>query len=308
MRIVFWGNSLFSLKPLEVLARHFDICAVVTAPDTFVGRGMKSVRINPIKEYALSQKIPLLQPEKVKNNPILLEELSTLNADLFVLVSYGKMIPPSIFSFPPHGMINLHASLLPKLRGASPIQFALWQGLEETGCTVQYIVQGMDEGDILAQRTVPIAPEDDYFSLEDKLSQDGAQLLLYTVQAMAAAKIKAMHQNNDEASYCSLITKEDGAVDFTMTAEEIIRAWKALKHFPGIYLPLEMGHLKILSCGIGQGKGKKGEILEISSKGLLIAVHESALLLQQVQSSGKKQCSARDFANGIRLKKGDILK
>lgn len=308
MKIVFWGNSNFSLKPLQILAQHYPIAAVVTAPDTFVGRGQSTPRQNPVKEFALAKGLPLLQPASVKKNPDLEQTLGQIGAELYVLVSYGKIIPASIFNLPPKRMINLHASLLPQLRGASPIQFALWQGLGETGNTVQYIAAGMDTGDVLAQSLVRISDSDDYFSLEEKLAQDGAELLLKTVQAMEKGRAPSLPQNNDAATYCSLITKADGIVEFMMTAEEIVCAFKALKSFPSIALPLECGMVKILDCAQGEGKGKAGEILDISPEGLLVACHEGALLIKQLQAPAKKAAHARDFANGLRLKKGDILK
>ncbi|MGL5721590.1 MAG: methionyl-tRNA formyltransferase [Brevinema sp.] len=307
MKIIYWGNSLFSLKPLEVLAQNVTVVAVVTAPDTVVGRGMKTPRLNPIKEFAIQHNIPVLQPAKLKNNTEFIEMLNSFEAVLFVLVSFGKIVPASIFTLPRKGMINLHASLLPSLRGASPIQFALWQGLEETGNTVQYIAAGMDEGDILAQELMPILPEDDYYSLEQRLSSSGANLVLEVVRGLENNAIKALPQNHDMASYCSLITKEDGIVDFSMTAEEILRAYKALKHFPGIALPWKDGMLKIIECVLGDKEGKRGEILNISPDGLELACHEGSIIFKIVQASGKKACSAKDFANGMRLKLGDIL-
>lgn len=309
LKVVFFGNSDFSVKPFEKIIENFDVVALVTAPDTVIGRGQKKARINPVKEIAIKNNIPIVQPAKLKNNQEFHQQLVNLNADIHVVVSYGKIIPHDLIFIPKYNTINLHASLLPKFRGAAPIQYSLWQGLSCTGNTVQFINEKMDEGDIIGQSIVPISPEDDYVSLEKKLSENGAQLVIECLQKIKINIALPIKQNHDEATYTKLIAKEDGAVYFSMSAQEIFDAYRAFIIWPGIYAPLDLGHLKILECSIWdrESKNEPGTILDINDQGIVIACDEGSILLKTVQLPTKKPLHGRDFCNGIRLKKGSIL-
>jgi len=310
LKIVFFGNSEFSVLPFQRIINDFDVVGLVTAPDSVVGRGHKDHRMNPVKELALQNEIPILQAAKLKKNDEFREELFTLNADLFVVVSYGKMLPNDIIEYPKYKTINLHASQLPKLRGAAPIQYALWQGLEKTGNTIQYITEKMDEGDIIEQSTILINKQDDYNSLEQKLAINGAELLSKAISKINTNSIIRIAQNHDLSTYTKLIKKEDGAIYFSMSAEEIFNAFKALKNSPGIYFPLSIGNIKILDCSLSllPNTTNEGEIIELNNEGIIISCHEGSILLKLLQAPTKKPLQGRDFANGNRLKKGSILK
>ncbi|MGL4388178.1 MAG: methionyl-tRNA formyltransferase [Brevinema sp.] len=309
MKIVFFGNSDFSVKSFEKLIHHFDVKALVTAPDSVIGRGQKASRLNPVKLVAEKHQIPILQPEKLKNNTNLFDQLKSFDADIFVIVSYGKIIPQDMITIPKYDTINLHSSLLPALRGAAPIQYALWQGLSETGNTVQFINEKMDEGDIIGQNSVTIEPEDNYISLENKLSHTGAKLLISCLEKIKDKSITRIVQNNEDATYTKMISKEDGAVYFSMTAEDIINTYRAFIVKPGIYFPLKIGNLKILDCAISDlpYSGKEGEILDVNDEGIVVSCYESTILLKKVQLPTKKPLCGKDFCNGNRLKKGLFL-
>ena len=310
MKIVFFGNSEFSVLPLQKMIEHFEVVGVVTAPDTFVGRGQKVPRSNPVKELAIKYHIPILQPDKLKNNDSFKENLIELKADLHIIVSYGKILPLDLIDIPKYKTINLHSSLLPAFRGAAPIQYALWHGLEKTGNTVQYITEAMDEGDIIRQNSVPIDKSDTYEELESKLALSGAELLEQAVLKIKQGLAIPRPQDHNAATYTKLIQKEDGAVFFSMSAEEIVNAYRAFKRTPGIYLPLEMGTVKIQDCSIADMPNgeKEGEVLAISPEGIIISCYEGTILLKSLQAPNKKPLSGRDFANGNRLKMGTILK
>ncbi|MGL4394367.1 MAG: methionyl-tRNA formyltransferase [Brevinema sp.] len=310
MKIVFFGNSDFSVKPLETLISQFEVKAVVTAPDSVVGRGQKTSRKNPVKELAEKHSIPILQPEKLRKNENFMDELKAFEADIFVIVSYGKIIPKDMISIPKHETINLHSSLLPYLRGAAPIQYALWTGLKETGNTVQFINEKMDEGDIIGQNIVPIAAEDNYTTLEQKLSATGAELLVTCLKQIADGSVVRIIQNHDKATYTQMISKEDGAVDCSMAAEDIVNTFRAFIVRPGIYFPLEIGDMKVLDCAVSDlpASEQQGEILDINEEGFVVSCHEGSLLLKKVQLPSKKPLHGRDFCNGNHLKKGSILK
>lgn len=311
MKIIFFGNSPFSLIPLQKLIEQFHVQAIVTALDTVVGRGQQQMRINPVKECASQHNIPVLQPQKLKNNEEFTKDLTSFNADLFVIVSYGKILPKDIITLPPYHTINLHASLLPKLRGAAPIQYALWQGLNHTGNTVQFITEKMDEGDIIAQSIVPIEQDDDYESLEQKLSEDGAHLLSQSILQIQKGICHPQAQDHNEATYTKLIAKEDGAVFLSMTAEDIVNAFRAFHQRPGIYLPLTIGNIKIKDCALSTivHDAPEGEILALSSEGMIVACYEgSSIVLKTLQAPNKKALKAIDFANGNRFTIGSVLK
>ena len=310
MKIIFFGNSQFSMVPLQKMIESFEVVAVVTAPDSVVGRGQQKSRFNPIKELALQHNIPILQPAKLKNNTNFHQELRGFNADLHIIVSYGKIIPKDLIEIPKYNTINFHSSLLPKLRGAAPIQYALWQGLTQTGNTVQFISEGMDEGDIIDQSMVNIDPDDNYTILEQKLTLNGAELLKQSILKIQANIVTPIPQNHNEATYTKLISKEDGIVYFSMSADEIYNAFRALKEKPGIFLPLELGNIKIIECELHPlaNSNIEGEILAIENNNIIVSCYENCISLKIIQAPNKKPLSGKDFVNGNRLKIGSILK
>ncbi len=310
MKIIFFGNSDFSVLPLKQMIDSFDVVGVVTAPDSVIGRGQQKSRSNPVKELALAHNIPVLQPAKLKNNEEFYNDLKKLEAYLYVIVSYGKILPKDMIDIPKYKTLNLHASLLPLLRGAAPIQYALWNGLSHTGNTVQFITEKMDEGDIILQQKIAIDPQDDYLSLESKLSLTGSVLLRNSIETLQQKDFRATPQDHSLATYTKLINKEDGAVVFSMTATDIVNTFRAFKQRPGIYIPLDMGNVKVLDCAVSdiEATHQNGEILSLTKEGVVVSCDESSILLKTLQAPNKKPMNAKDFANGNRLTVGTILK
>ncbi|MCX7882651.1 MAG: methionyl-tRNA formyltransferase [Brevinematales bacterium] len=304
MRIVFWGSSDFSLPALETLAQEGWVCGVVTNPDKPYGRGMHELHKTPVKIWAESHHMCCLQPTKLKDE-VFLHTLRSLEADLFVVVSYGRILPPEVLIIPPKGSINLHASLLPKYRGASPIQAALLNGDTETGNTIQYLSESLDCGDIILQSHVPIDPHDTYPSLAHTLAIDGAKLLREAILAIQEGKASRIPQDHNHATYAPIITREDGHVDFTtLSAEEIERRYRAYQPWPGIFATYHQGKhpLSVHFTAIEKDsqQGKPGTILQADKHALIVACKQHSLRLLKLKPAGKKEIDHRGFINGYR--------
>jgi len=304
MRIVFWGSSDFSLPSLERIAREGWIVGVVTNPDKPYGRGMHDLHKTPVKLWAENHNVPCLQPEKLKEESFL-ESLRSLRADLFVVVSYGRILPPVILTMPPAGCINLHASLLPKYRGASPIQAAILHGEKETGNTIQYMSETLDAGDIILQSRLPIEPHDTYPSLAQKLSLDGAELLAQAIQKIQKGNAPRIPQDHSQATYAPLIKREDGYVDFaSLSADEIERRFRAYEPWPGIFTTYHQSktpfllHLTAIEKENRSGEG--GMVLQADKNALVVACREHSLRLWRVKPAGKKEIDHIGFINGYR--------
>ena len=298
-RIVFFGTPPFALPALKVLIEGTDpVVAVVTQPDRRKGRGQK-VTPPPVKELALRHGLTVLQPEKVKEETFL-GHIATLEPDLFVVVAYGEILPKALLAIPKHGSVNVHASLLPKYRGAAPMPWAILKGEEVTGVTTMMMDEGMDTGDILLQTKVSIAQRETGASLYERLSSLGAPLLKETLEGMKAGTIRPTPQDPTLASYAPSIKKEDGWIDWTREAQEIDRQVRALNPWPGAFTRWEGRFLKIYKGEVREEapKGKPGAVSWVGSDFIGVETGKHSFLIQEVQLEGGKRMAVRDFLSG----------
>ncbi len=308
MRIVFWGSSDFSMPSLAALAEKGWVVAIVTNPDKPYGRGMHEIHKTPLKIWAEEKGIPCFQPVRLQDQSFL-EEIANFRADLFVVVSYGKILPREILQMPRLGCINLHASLLPRYRGASPIQAAILHGDTITGNTVQYMSEALDCGDIILQSQVTIDPNDTYPTLSEKLALDGANLLTTAITQIAEGKAQRIPQNEDEATYTKIIKREDGEISFiTHTAEEIFRCFRAYQPWPGIFTTYHQAKtplsVHLTSIEPDERDGEVGMILQADKQGLVVACKHHSLRLISLKPAGKKEIDYLGFINGYRPQVG----
>lgn len=295
MKIVFFGTSEIGAPILENLAKHHEVVAVVTSPDKPVGR-KQILSPSPIANLAERLKIFTYKPEKVKNNPDFLLTLKQHAADLFVVVSYGKILPLELLDIPPLKTINVHFSLLPKYRGPAPVQFALLNGETVTGTTIFILDELVDHGPVLATKEIAIDPHDTNITLQSKLAQLSSDLLIEVLPKYEAGEITPVEQNHDEATGSKIITKEDGKIDWTQDAQEIYNRWRAFQPWPGIYTSWQGKLLKILECEPGPESTtlQPGQ----TQDNLVGCGGGSTLKLTTVQLEGKNPVSIDDFLNG----------
>ena len=305
MRLVFLGTPAFAVPTLErmVEAGH-QVLAVVTQPDRPRGRGQRDAA-PPVKETAIRLGLPVYQPERVRR-PEAVEFLRGLAADAMVVVGYGQIIPQSVIDLAPLGIINVHASLLPKYRGAGPIQWALVNGETRTGVTTMRIDAGLDTGDMLLKAETEIGPDENAIDLGRRLAQMGADLLVETLTGLAAGSIIPEKQNSAQATYAPLLKKEDGLIDWQQPAAAIHNRIRGLQPWPGAYTAWRGDTLHIWKARLGPpSSGPSGRFAAI--KPLTVYCGAGTLELLEVQLEGRKRISAADFANGQRVTENDIL-
>ncbi len=271
----------------------FDVKLVVTQPDKPTGRHQEIQR-PPVKLLSEKNNLPVAQPESLRDN---IKILKYYNIDLNIVVEYGLMIPPEIINAPKLGTINIHPSLLPKYRGASPIQSALWNGDTVTGTTIMLIDEKMDHGPLLAQEEIAIEPADDYFSLAEKLADLSARLLLKTVPQFAEGKIFPRPQDDAAATSCRELKRADGLIDWKKSAPEIYNQYRALVAWPGIYALWNGKRLKFLTIALAEKKSAPG-LVQIVDKKMFIGCGQGAIEILEIQPEGKKAMTASAFANG----------
>jgi len=313
LRIVFFGTAQLACNSLSVLstAPGVQLIAVITQPDRPGGRHL-SPQPSPVKRLACELGLPLLQPEKARSAEFL-EELEVLRPDLIIVAAYGQILPRPILELPRFGCLNVHASLLPKYRGAAPIQWAILNDEPETGITIMKMDEGLDTGDILTQEVTRIAADDDAQSLHDRLAHIGAALLVSTIPDYVAGKIHARRQAGQDASYARKIVKEDGRLDWTQPARCIWNRIRAFVPWPGTFTFLNTGPkptlLKIWHASVADSvNGRPGEVIEAHKNALTIACgQKTGLRLLSLQLEGGKQIGVESFLAGHRLKAGDRL-
>lgn len=298
MKIVFFGTSNVALPVLEQLNKNHGILAVVTSPNAPVGRKQEFTE-SPVSVLSHELGIKVLKPEKVKNNPEFLAELKAFEADIFIVVSYGKLLPEELINIPKFKTLNVHFSLLPKLRGASPIQHALLEGLTETGTSIFILDKGMDTGPVLAMEKVRIEPDDNAITLGLKLSNVSAKLLGKTLFEYESGKITPVVQEEKEASYTKIISKEDGKVNWQLPATQIYDQFRAFYEWPGIWTTWNDNTIKILDCSVAENLNNlsHGQVLE---DGLVSCGQNSALAVKTLQLSGKNATDINSFLNGYK--------
>ena len=298
MRIVFIGAGEIGVPTLQALLKsEHEVVGVVTQPDKPVGRS-QLIEPPPIKNALSGTNIPVLQPARIKDRQAL-EEIRALRPDVIVVMAYGQILPRDVLEIPEIGCLNLHASLLPRWRGAAPIQAAIAAGDREIGITVMYMDEGLDTGDILLQRTIDILPADTGGALHDRLAGVAPETLLESLDLLAKRKAPRTPQDNAVATYAPKLKREDGKIDWSDAAELIERKIRAFNPWPGAFMKFDGRNLKIFSAVIVPIHGTPGEILR-SENELVIAAGEEALSLCEVQLEGKRRMTAAEFLRGHR--------
>ena len=306
MKIVFFGSDAVSIPALlRFIERGIEVAAVVTNPDAPSGRGKRLKPTEP-KRIGRGLGIEVLQPERLRKNLWLREKLKEYNADLFAVLAYGKIIPPSIFNIPSKGAINLHFSLLPALRGAAPVRWAILKGIRKTGATVFLIDKGMDTGPILSQIPLEIYDHENYGEAMNRIAQETADFFVDTAIKWAEGKIDPIPQEG-EPSYAPKIDKVQAALSFKEPAEHLWRKIRAFNPDLKPWFPFRGGRLIVLRAGWRHGEGKAGEIIGKEGEKLLVGTGRGIIELHSVQLPGKKPVSGIAFANGARLKPGDYI-
>lgn len=311
MRVVFFGSAAIGFPLLDALLASPDdeVVGVVTQPDRPVGRKLKLTPC-PVKQYAEEKGLHVLSPEKVGAEDSV-NALRELNADLFVVIAYGQYIPSSVLDLPPNRAINLHPSLLPKYRGSSPIQWALANGDTVTGATILYVSQKMDSGDIILQQEVPIGPDDNAVTMEERLSAVGAELLMQAVEQIRSGTVQSRPQDDAVATEVRKLVKEDGRMDWSLPAEELNCRIRAFVAWPGCFCEAPtrngMHRVKVFAAQVEDGSGEPGEVLEAGGSGPLVATGDGALRLTDVQPAGKKRMDGQAYLRGYPLEPGGRL-
>lgn len=307
MKIVFMGTPDFAVGILKALIETgHTISCVVTQPDRPKGRG-RGVQFPPVKECALEHQIPVLQPVKIRT-PEAVAELARYEADLFVVAAFGQILSSEILHMPKYGCINVHGSLLPKYRGAAPLQWAVINGEKETGVTTMYMAKGMDTGDMLLKEKIEVSSQDTYGSIHDKLCVIGAELLLKTIEGLEKGTLQRIPQQEEQATYASMLTKESGHIDWSKKCDEIICLIHGLDPVPTAYTIYEGEVLKVWQAEkIQQPTGKIGEITAITKKGFVVTAGDGSILVTEVQAKGKKRMGTDAYLRGHHVEIGTIL-
>jgi methionyl-tRNA formyltransferase len=311
MRIIFMGTAELACRPLEALCRQpgFDVVAVVTQPDRPRGRELK-LQPSPVKALAVQRKLAVLQPERARN-PDFIAELGKLAPDLIVVVAFGQILPQSILDLPPHGCLNVHTSILPRHRGAAPIQWAILEGDSETGVTIMKMDAGLDTGPVVAVVRTPILEDDTSATVHDRLAELGAELLVQTIPDYAAGKIVPTPQPAQGATYARKITKEDGRIDWAQPARSIHNRVRAFVPWPGAYTWRTAGEqrnlLKIWKTAPVDATGSPGEVLGSNAGELIIACGEGALRVLELQREGARRMTAAQYLAGHPFITGEVL-
>ena len=307
MRVVFWGTPRLAAQYLSPLADRQELVGAVTQPDRPRGRS-REPSAPPVKQEAVKLGCPVLQPDDLLDCDFR-EQLRELAPDVFGVVAYGRILPPSIIEMPGRAAVNVHYSLLPELRGAAPVQHALMQGLTETGVTVQNITEELDAGDIVVQQSIPIEPCDNTATLTQRITEVGIPLVLEALELIACGQVTARPQDHAAATYAPLLTKEDGIIDWCRPARDIVNQIRACYPWPGSVCSLGDRRIKIASARpVAQAdfeEGDCGQITEIRGEdGFVVQADPGGVLVTQLQPAGRQQMSAANFLRGARLSKG----
>lgn len=308
MRVIFMGTPDFAVGTLEeIIKAGHEVVLVVTQPDKPKGRG-NAVQFPPVKECALAHNIEVFQPKKIREEENV-EYLRKYDADIIVVAAFGQLLPKSILDMPEYGCINVHASLLPKYRGAAPIQWSILNGDAVTGVTIMQMDVGMDTGDMIAKREVVISDEETGGGLFDKLAEIGAQLCVETMRAIEDGTAIRTPQNHEEATHVSMISKELGCIDWNKSAAEIERYVRGLNPWPSAYTKLDGKTFKIWKAKVVEGTSdvKAGQIAKVTKDALEVQTGDGLLSLVEVQLEGKKRMQIDAFLRGCKIEVGHIF-
>ena len=307
LSLVFCGTPQFAVPTLEKLAAAgFRIHLVVTQPDRPKGRGLE-LFASPVKQSALALGLPITQPERIKTNEEFRAQLEAIKPDAIIVVGYGRIIPQWMLDLPPFGNINLHASLLPKYRGAAPIQWSIANGESVTGVTTMRIDAGLDTGDILLQEQLPIVPEDTSETLAPKLAEIGANLTVQTLNRVKAGTVHPIPQDNSRATLAPILKKEDGQIDFSRTNAEILNRLRGFQPWPGAYTKFRGKNLQILKAQLASESVPPAEMTAVGNRLLLGCGKNTSLEILELQLEGKKRTTSRDFIQGYRPKPSETV-
>ncbi len=303
LKVIFMGTPDFCVPILEELIKKCTVIAVVTQPDKEVGR-KKVLTPSPIKEVALKNNIKVLQPVKIKEE---YQDIIDLNPDIIITCAYGQIVPEVILNAPKYGCINVHASLLPKLRGGAPIHKAIINGYKKTGITIMYMDKGMDTGDMISKKEVDITDFDTAETLHDKLQKASVSLLMKTLPSIINGTNKREKQNNLEATYAYNVSREDEHVNFNDTSLNVYNKIRGLNSWPGAYATLDDKNIKLWVSKISDNvyDKKPGTIVNLSKDGMEVVTKDKSILITELQLPGKKKMDIKDFINGN--KKEDYL-
>jgi len=297
IKIVFMGSPDFALPALQTLAEHYSVVGVVTQPDQPAGRG-RILTPPPIKTLAEQLGLPVIQPRRLRE-PETMEQLCAWNPDVIVVAAFGQILRPDVLGLPPHGCLNVHASLLPRWRGAAPIQAAILHGDTEAGVTIMQMDPGIDTGPTLSRRAIPLDIDDTAGTLNPKLAHLGANLLIKTLPAYLRGELLPQPQDDSQATYAPMLKKEDGALDFTQPAERLANKVRAYNPWPGAYLDWGGGTLKVHRAHAEAGDAGVGQWVR-AGKLPAIGTSSGVLVLDEVQPPGKKAMPGQVFLNGVR--------
>jgi methionyl-tRNA formyltransferase len=310
MKLVFCGTPMFAVPCLErVVNAGHEVTLVVTQPDRPQGRGM-TLTPPPVKQFAIKLGLPVIQPERIKTNQEFRDQISAQQADAIIVVGYGRIIPSWMLQLPQHGNINVHGSLLPKYRGAAPIQWAIARGETVTGVTTMRIDEGLDTGDMLMQREMDILPDDTAVTLAPRMATIGAELLVETLAAIKKGNIRPVPQDNSQATLAPILKKEDGQIDFSLAAKEVHDRLRGFQPWPGAFTHYRGKTVKIVTAEPASANLEvaPGELYLHGSDQLMVGCAGGTLLaLLQIQPEGKKAMAARDFISGYRPASGEKL-
>lgn len=300
LKVVFMGTPEFSLNILKSLIENTCVIGVVSQPDKLVGR-KKELKSPPIKELALENNIKVFQPRNIKEE---YEDILKLEPDMIVTCAYGQIIPEEVLNYPKYGCINVHASLLPKLRGGAPIHHAIIDGYKETGITIMYMDKGMDSGDIISQSKVEISEFDTYKTLHDKLSILGSELLIKTIPDIIDGNISRIKQNIEEVTFGYNIRREEELIDFNKTMKEVYNQIRGLNPDPGSYFLLNEKIIKVFGASCEETlefqDNENGTIVKVDKKNIYVKVIDGLIKIEEVMPEGKKRMPVVSFLNGIK--------
>jgi len=300
------GTPQFACPTLQMLIeRGENVIAVVTQPDRPKGRGQQ-LQFPPVKELATRHDIPVIQPVKVRV-PEAVEEIRALNPDLIIVVAFGQILPKALLDIPPFGCINIHASLLPRYRGAAPLNWCIINGESETGITTMMMDVGLDTGDMLLKRTTAIAPEDDASSLHDRLSLLGAETMAETLDLLLTGKLAPEKQDDSLTCYAPMLKKELGEINWNATTETICNLVRGVTPWPGAYSRIDGKVVKIHKVRPGSGSGSPGEILTAGKDGIETASADGSIIIEELQLEGKRRLKSAEFLAGCRLEPGSFF-
>lgn len=315
MRVIYMGTPDFAVNTLEAIIREgHEVLMVVTQPDKAKGRG-KKMMFTPVKEKALEYNLPVAQPEKVKEEGFM-DKLEQLHPDVIVVVAFGQFLPERILNIPKYGCINVHASLLPAYRGAAPIQWAVIDGLQETGVTTMYMAKGIDTGDIINQSHLRLAADETGGSLFERLADEGAKLLIATLKQLENGTATHTRQDDSKASYARMLSKEMGCLDFSQNAEVLERLIRGLNPWPSAYTKINDKTLKVFAAEVvceedtgtllkgNQTEDAPGVILAVDKRSFIVRCGQGALRILNLQLEGKKRMDTAVFLLGYNIRVG----